>query len=213
MGRDPRAVRREILASADVQWDPGHENAIVKVVEFSDFQCPACKRGWATVKPALAEVGEAVRHGLVNFPLYNSHPWAFRSAVAGECIDSIWPDRLVALKEELYRLQDSLTVESVDPAVIGFLAQQGLDEKSFKGCYLRDPAIDAVLRQLELGYRLAVFGTPTYYANGEQLAWGDAELFTKRLRAIVAAKGRPEDAAEVVVTPKPTATATRNPGH
>lgn len=213
LDRDPRAVRREILASADVQWDPGHENAVVKLVEVSDFQCPACKRGWAMVSPILAAAGEDVRHGLVNFPLYNLHPWAFRAAVAGECIGSLWPDRLVALKEEFYRLQDSLTLESVDPAAIGFLAQQSLDEKSFKACYLKDPAIDTVLRQLDLGYRLGVFGTPSYFANGEHMPWSDGEVFSKRLRAIIAAKGRPEDAAEIAVTPKPTAKPTANPGH
>jgi len=204
LDRDPRAVRREILETADIQWDPGHEKGTVRLVEFSDFQCPACKRGWGSVKPLLAAAGENVRHGLVNFPLYNAHPWAFRAAVAGECVGSIWPDRLVALKEEFYRLQDSLTLDTVDPATIGFLAQQSLDEKSFRACYLKDPSVDRVLQQLELGYLLGVFGTPTYYANGEQLPWGDAEVFAKRLQAIVAAKGHPENAAEVVVTPKPT---------
>jgi protein-disulfide isomerase len=213
LDRDPRALRREILDSADVQWDPGHEKAVVKLVEFSDFQCPACKRGWANVKPVLAEAGENVRHGLVNFPLYNLHPWAFRVAVAGECVGSLWPDRLVALKEDFYRLQDSLTLDTVDIAVIGFLAQQGLDEKSFRGCYLKDAAVDRVLRQLELGYRLGVFGTPTYFANGESLPFGEPEVFAKRLQAIIAAKGRPEDAAEVVATPRPTAAAGETPQH
>jgi protein-disulfide isomerase len=213
LDRDPRAVRRDILGSADVQWDPDHESAIVKLVEVSDFQCPACKRGWSIVKPILAEAGAHVRHGLVNFPLYNLHPWAFRAAVAGECIGSKWPDRLLTLKEEFYRLQDSLTVESVDAAVDGFVAEQGLDEKTFKACYLKDPAIDTVLRQLELGYRLGVFGTPTYYANGEQIPYGDGEIFSKRLQAIVAANGRPEDAAEVVVSPRPTAKPGEKPVH
>jgi protein-disulfide isomerase len=211
--RDPRAVRREILQSADVQWDPDHENATVKVVEFSDFQCPACKRGWGIVKPLLTEAGDTVRHGLVNFPLYNAHPWAFRAAVAGECVGSIWPDRLVALKEEFYRLQDSMTLDSVDPAALCFVAEQNLDEKNFRACYLKDPAIDRVLRQLELGYRLGVFGTPTYFANGEQLPWNEAEIFAKRLQAINAAKGRPEDAADVVVTPKPTPEGGQAPKH
>jgi len=213
LDRDPRALRREILDNADVQWDPGHEKAVVKLVEFSDFQCPACKRGWANVKPVLAEAGENVRHGLVNFPLYNLHPWAFRAAVAGECVGSLWPDRLVALKEDFYRLQDSLTLDTVDIAVIGFLAQQGLDEKSFRGCYLKDAAVDRVLRQLDLGYRLGVFGTPTYFANGESLPFGEPEVLAKRLQAIIAAKGRPEDAAEVVATPRPTAAAGETPQH
>jgi len=218
VNRDPRAVRREILESSDIQWDTGHEKAIVKVVEFSDFQCPACKRGWGTVGPLLTEAGESVRHGLVNFPLYNLHPWAFRAAVAGDCVGSNWPDRLVPLKQEFYRLQDTLTVESVDTAVLGFLAQQNLDEAKFRACFLKDPAIDAVLRQLELGYRLGVFGTPTYFAGGEQLPWGESEWFAKRLQAIIAAKGAPENAAEIVVkpatpmpTPAPAATPTPGP--
>ncbi len=210
LGRDPRAVRREVLGSAAVQWDPGHENAVVKLVEFSDFQCPACKRGWTIVKPALTAEGESVRHGLINFPLYNVHPWAFRAAVAGECVGSIWPDRLLPLKEEFYRLQSDLTVETVDTAVRGFLSQQSLDEKRFMGCFMKDPAIDTVLKQLELGYRLGVFGTPTYYANGEALPWGEPEWLTKRLQAIVAAKGSPEAAAEIVVKPA-TPTPTANP--
>jgi protein-disulfide isomerase len=213
LDRDPRAVRREILAAASVQWDPDHEKAPVKVVEFSDFQCPACKRGWGVIKPVLAENGENVRHGLVNYPLYNTHPWSFRAAVAGECVGSIWPDRLTPLKEEFYRLQDSMTLDSVDPAAFGFVAEQNLDEKSFRACYLKDSAIDTVLHQLELGYRLGVFGTPTYFANGEQQPWNDAEVFGKRLQAMIAANGRPEDAADVVVTPKPTAEETQAPKH
>jgi protein-disulfide isomerase len=213
LDRDPRAVRREILQSADVQWDPGHEKATVNLVEFSDFQCPACKRGWDIIKPPLTEAGDAVRHGLVNFPLYNAHPWAFRAAVAGECVGSIWPDRVVALKEQFYRLQDSMTLDNVDPATLGFLSEQNLDEKDFRACYLKDPAINTVLRQLELGYRFGVFGTPTYFANGEQLPWSDAEIFAKRIQAIIAAKGRPEDAADVVVAPRPTAGPSQAPKH
>ena len=201
LDRDPRAVRREILESSVIQWDPGHEAAPVKLVEFSDFECPACKRGWGQVKPVLAQLGDKVRHGLVNFPLFNAHPWAFRAAVAGECVGSLWPGQVIALKEEFYRLQDTLTVESVDPAVFAFLAEHNLNEGSFRACYLKDPAINTVLRQLDLGYRLGVTGTPTYYANGEAQPWAEPEWFAKRLAAIVAAGGRPESAAEIVVAP------------
>ena len=204
LDRDPRAVRREILAKTEVHWDVGHEDAPVKIVEFSDFECPACKRGWAKVKPILEEAGGRVRHGLAAFPLVAAHPWAFRAAVAGECVALAWPAQLVSLKEEFYRLQENLTVETVDPAVLGFLNQHTLDEKRFLSCYLKDPAINSVLAQLETGYALGVTGTPTYFVNGEALPWTEADWFTKRLRAIVAA-GNPEGAAEIVANP-PTPT-------
>lgn len=192
LDRDPRAVRRDIIDDALVQWDPGNEKAVVKFVEFSDYECPACKRAWGEVKPVLAKFAATLRHGLVNLPLVRSHPWAFRAAVAGTCVGSLWADKLLAFKDEMYRLQDAVTVDTVDDAIFGFLLQQSLDEKAFRGCYLKDPAIDRVLAQIELGQRLGILGTPTYFANGEHLAYGDKDLLVARLEAIIAAGGIPE---------------------
>jgi len=194
LDRDPREVRRGILDSPHIQWDPGNEGATLKVIEFSDYQCPACKKAWGEVKPVFAQFGDKLRHGMVNFPLVRNHPWAFRAAVAGKCIASLWPDGMISFKEELYRLQDSLTLETVDDAVFGFLTQHSFDEKAFRACYLKDAAVDGVLAQLDLGQRLGVIGTPSYYVNGEQVAYGNKDELVKRLQAILAAGGIPENA-------------------
>lgn len=207
LDRDPRAVRRELLRDAPVRWDPGHESAVVQLVEFSDFQCPACKHHWATVKEVLGSTGSSVRHGMVNYPLTQSHPWAFAAAVAGECIGRVWPDRFLGLKEEFYRLQDSMSVETVKDAALGFLTQQALPDRPFADCFMKDPAVEAVLRQIELAQRLGVVATPTYFANGEVLS-PRKEWMTKRLQAIVAAKGLPENAADIKPDPTPTTTST-----
>jgi len=196
LDRDPRAVRRDIIDETLVQWDPGNEKAVVKFVEFSDYECPACKRAWGEIKPILARFAGTLRHGIVNLPLVRSHPWAFRAAVAGVCVGSLWPDKLLTFKDEMYRLQDTVTVDTVDDAVFGFLLQQSLDEKAFRSCYLKDPAIDRVLAQVELGQRLGILGTPTYFANGEHLGYGDKELLVARLEAIIAAGGTPEKAPQ-----------------
>jgi len=205
LDRDPREARRETIDPGLVQWDPGHQGAVVNVVEFSDYECPACKRGWGEMKPAMAQLGDKVHHGIVNFPLVTNHPWAFRAAVAGSCIAKAWPDKLLPFKEEMYRLQDSLTVATVDDAAFGFLDQQTLDKAAFLGCYMKDPAIDRVLDQMNLGHRLGVLGTPAYYANGELLPFGQRAVVAARLQAIIDAGGKPENAAEVVV-PRATAT-------
>jgi protein-disulfide isomerase len=194
LARDPRAVRREVLASELVEWDPGNEGAPLQFVEFSDYECPACKRAWASIKPVLAQFGRNLRHGMVGFPLVQNHPWAFRAAVAGRCIGALWPDRLLAFKDEMYRLQDTLSVETVDEAVLGFLVQQSLDEKAFRSCYLKDPAVDRVLAQLNLGQQIGVLATPSYFVNGEHVSHGDPQAMAARLQAILAAGGLPEKA-------------------
>jgi hypothetical protein len=196
LDRDPRAQRREVIDATLVQWDPGHEAATVKLVEFSDYECPACKRGWADLKPILADFGEVVRHGMVNFPLTNLHPWAFRAASAGSCVYSLWPDKLLAFKDEMYRLQDSMTVATVDEAALGFLDQHALDKTKFLASHMKDPVIDRILLQMDLGHRLGVFGTPAYYVNGEQL-YAKPDVARKRIQAIIDAGGKPEDAADI----------------
>jgi hypothetical protein len=192
LDRDPREVRRERLSGARIEWDPGHEEAIVKVVEFSDYECPACKRGWEEARPVLASFDDKLHHGMVNFPLVSSHPWAFRAAVAGLCIGQMQSDLLLPLKEYFYGMQDQLTVESLDTAVFAFLDQHGLNAATFRACYMKDPAVDGVLRQIQLGYSLGVLATPTYFADGEQITFSDAGATSKRLQAIVAVGGIPE---------------------
>jgi protein-disulfide isomerase len=208
LDRDPRPLRREMLKSATVEWDPGHDDAPLKVVEFSDYECPACKRGWGEVAPIFASFGSKLRHGVANFPLVSNHPWAFRAAVAGVCISQLWPDKLLEFKEEMYRLQSALSVETLDDAIFGFLTRESLDTApfaKFKSCFLKDPAIDKVLNNLDVGYRLGVMGTPTYYANGEMLPYGQSDWIRKRLQAILDAGGKPENAAEITVGETPTA--------
>jgi protein-disulfide isomerase len=210
LDRDPRAQRREVIDPALVQWDPGHESAPVKVVEFSDYECPACKRGWSELKPVLASFGESVRHGMVNFPLTSSHPWAFRAASAGSCVFLQAPAKLLAFKDEMYRQQDTLTVATVDDAALGFLEQHDLDKAQFQACHMNDrkgEVMDRILLQMDLGHRLGVFGTPAYYVNGELLQ-ARPDLAKKRIRAILDAGGKPEDAADVEPEkPAPTAAA------
>jgi protein-disulfide isomerase len=194
LDRDPRAVRREILSHAVIQWDPGHENAPLRLVEFSDYECPACKRGWSDVKPVLERLGDKVRHGVVDYPLVRNHPWAFHASVGGLCVGRQDPSLLIPFKEEMYRLQDTLTVKTIDEEVFAFASQRSLDLKAFRACYMKDDAVNTVVGQIETGQRLGIVGTPTYYVNGELMAFHDHDAAAKRMEAIAAAGGVPERA-------------------
>ena len=66
-------------------------------------------------------------------------------------------------------------------------------------------------RQIELAQRMGVVGTPTYFANGEIISAANKEWMIKRLQAIVAAKGVPENAADIQVDPMPPAAPPSSP--
>lgn len=63
----------------------GSIDAPVKIVEYSDLECPFCQRFHGTVQQALDEFGDDVAWVYRHFPLTNIHPKAVRSAVASEC--------------------------------------------------------------------------------------------------------------------------------
>ena len=165
---DPVAVRRRLLADSDiVVWDSeAGPDARVEIVEFSDFECPACKNKWPLIEGVLEKQSDAVRHGMVSFPLTMIHPWAFRSANAAWCVARQNPQSLIPLKETFYSLQREMEVALVTPTAKDFVVGQGLDAEAFLACYLRGPSIESVHRQMTLGNTLGVRSTPTYVVNG-----------------------------------------------
>lgn len=185
---DPVAVRRRLLAESDlVVWDSeGDGEAPVEIVEFSDFECPACKNKWPLIEGVLEEQGSAVRHGMVSFPLTMIHPWAFRAANAAWCVASQDPKSLIPLKETFYSLQREMQVSLVTPTATDFVAGQGLDESAFLGCYLRGPSIESVHRQMTLGNTLGVRSTPTYVVNGWMVQIPGEEWFPDMVERLVA---------------------------
>jgi protein-disulfide isomerase len=191
LGKDPRQVRRERLAEAKLAADFSAPQAKLTVVEFSDMQCPACKRAWGELKPILLKL--PVAHVSAHFPLVNNHPWAFRAATAAVCFGQKSPSLVPAFKDFMFGQQSELKVETVDEAVFTFGQQNGVEEAQLRACYLQKDAVETVLSHLALGYRLGVMGTPSYFAGGEHLPL-EPKAFQARLEAILKAGGIPEKA-------------------
>ena len=168
LDEDPVAYRRKLLGSNDlVVWDQGDGGqAKVEIVEFSDFECPACRGRWPLIKTALDANGSSMRHGMVSFPLTNIHPWAFRSACASWCVARQGADLLLPFKELFYSMQSEMEVSLVTPTSLDFVEGNGLDGEAFTSCYLREPSLAAVHGQMALGHELGVNSTPTYFVNG-----------------------------------------------
>src|SRR4030065_1286727 len=69
------------------EGDPvkGNPQAKVRIVEYSDFQCPACQYAQGALKQVVEEYGETVQIIFNDFPLVTNHPNALPAAEAAQC--------------------------------------------------------------------------------------------------------------------------------
>lgn len=74
-----------VKAVTDADHVKGATNAKLTIVEYSDFECPFCRRFLPTVNQALQEYPNDVRLVYRHFPLESIHPNARIAAIGSEC--------------------------------------------------------------------------------------------------------------------------------
>ncbi len=156
----PAAVLRHYL--------PGRIN----VIEFADFQCPACRKFHLTLKPALKSFGDRVHFVRLNKPL-PSHPNARDAARAAVCAEVLEPSKREAMADALFAAQD------LSPAGIDRLAQAvGLEPAGFERCLLAPETDARVEREAGLLVPPELEGLPTTYVGSRRLvgAYDEAGL-------------------------------------
>ncbi len=114
----------------------GNPDAPVKIVEYSDPECPFCKRFHDTMKQVMDEYGKDGKVTWVyrNFPLDQLHPKARNEATAIECAGDLGGnDKFWAYADRLYEITPSNN--NLDPAELPKIAQYvGLDVGKFNTC-------------------------------------------------------------------------------
>jgi hypothetical protein len=107
----------------------GPADAKVTIIEFSDFECPSCRRAAGYVDPILAKHDGKVRYVRYDMPL-SGHPWAFPAALAGRAIYRQKPEAFWEYKKEVYANQDKLNAFMFWDWARGFAEQHELDMTS-----------------------------------------------------------------------------------
>lgn len=182
------AGRADLVAPIDAP-SIGPASARVTIVELADFQCPFCKRLAGSLHQLRDEYPDDVRLVYVDYPLNldctratlkrTMHPEACNAAAAGVCASrqgKFWEahDRLWERQGELRR---KTYLEIAD--------ELGLNRDAYTQC-LDDPKTkEAILAATDLGARLGVTGTPTFFVNGRQMSGGQP---IEVLRAVVDAE-------------------------
>jgi protein-disulfide isomerase len=88
----------------------GPANAKVTIVEFSDFQCPYCQRGFQTMQQVFQAYGDKVKLVYMDFPLVQLHPHAEKAAEAFECARDQDQTKAWAFSDLLFNNQSDWSV-------------------------------------------------------------------------------------------------------
>lgn len=138
----------------------GTDSAPIRLLVFSDYQCPACRTAQPALKALVHTYHSRLAVGYMHFPLTALHPLAHDAARAAECA------RLQGRFAEYHDLlfsSDSLRTGSWDSlAVVAGVPHRG----TFGECMRSELTAARVEHDIALGKRIGVVGTPMYAVDG-----------------------------------------------
>jgi len=137
----------------------GPADAPVTLIEFSDYQCPFCRRAEPTVRELLERYEGRLRLVFRHLPL-DFHERARPAAVAAVCAER--QGRFWDYHALLFEHQDALA----DPDLRRYAEELSLDLEAFQRCREGDEADDAVEADVRAAARAGASGTPAFFVNG-----------------------------------------------
>jgi protein-disulfide isomerase len=171
----------------------GPRDAVVTVVEFSDFQCPFCKR----FDDLLAAVPTLERRGVrVVFkqrPLA-MHQWARAAALTSICANSQGNDAFWSLHDFFSANQGTITAETLNARVAAFASQSGrVNFPKLQDCLAQHTAEKVLIRDEALAERYHINATPTVFVNGiRKPGFGSPEELTSAIRSAASSVRSPQ---------------------
>lgn len=167
----------------------GAEAGKVTLVEFGDFQCPACGAYEPIIKQVLAENKDTVKLVYRHFPLTQIHKNALGAAIATEAAGL--QGKFWEMHDILYEKQGEWgNALNARDYFITYAGTLGLDTKKFQADLANKSLEDKILAEFKEGVRLGVQGTPTFFLNGVKLESPlDLARFNKLIKEAAAKVG------------------------
>lgn len=142
----------------------GSESATVTVVEFADFQCPACGAAHPIVQQVLNEYEGRIEYVFRHFPL-PGHRHARIAAQAAEAAGQ--QDKFFEMGDLLFVNQEEWSnSNNPEEIFVGYAEQLELDVAAFQEALDNDDLRQEIQSDLNTGMELGVNSTPTFFING-----------------------------------------------
>lgn len=158
------------VSSKDFQSGPG--NAKVTVIEYADFQCPACEAYYPVVKQLMADYKGKVNFVYRFFPLKTVHhnalissQAAYAASLQGNAQENFWK-----MHDKLFDTQSTWS-GMTDPTntYIDYAKSLGLNTDQFAKDLTAKVTTDFVDNAYNDALNLGLNGTPTFFINGKQV--------------------------------------------
>lgn len=167
-------------------WSKGEKNSKVTLVEYSDFQCPACRNAEGAVQAIMGEFGTHISFTYRNFPLRTIHQNSQISAQAAEAAGmqgKFWEmHSLLFMNQTIWSSQPADVVQAT---FADYAKQLGLNVEQFKKDMVSEKAASLVDEDAKSGEASGVDSTPTFFLNNKQLKPQSNDDFRKSIRDAV----------------------------
>jgi protein-disulfide isomerase len=168
----------------------GPDDAVVTIVEFSDFQCPFCGRVVPTIDQVVAKYPTQVRFVYRHLPLSKIHPRAQAAAEAAACADNqgnFWD-----YHDLIFANNRAVSDEDLE----GHASELGLDMQAFRQCVQNRETQQIVEADMAAAESLHISGTPSFVINGIPLHGAQSlEAFSEVIDAEIARDSADESKA------------------
>lgn len=146
----------------------GAGNKKVTLVEYGDFQCPACKSFYPLVKEIKKSYGDDITFQFSHFPLSQIHQNAFAAHRAAEAASK--QGKFFEMHDLLYENQESWS-SLPDPSQVfaGFAQQLNLNMDQFNGDAASEAVNSTINADIKLAQQAGATSTPTFTINGEKI--------------------------------------------
>ncbi len=156
-------VDQSLLVKADSN-KMASDSAKVTLVEFGDYQCPACGMAAPVIKQILDEYQGKVGFVFRHFPL-PQHSNAMIAAKAAEAAGE--QGKYWQMHDRLYSSQQQWeNLPNPTETFVGYAKEFGLDENAFKASITTEKFFDKINGDKNDGDTLGVDSTPTFFVNG-----------------------------------------------
>ncbi len=161
--KDTAVYKFDLASGADsIWWKGAKDNALITVVEMSEFQCPFCNRVNPTVKKIMDEYKGKVRVGFWHNPL------PFHKNAEGASLAALEAGRQGKFWEYhdlLFKNQKALGTDDL----VKYAKELGLDGNKIKAAIDNKTGLDTIKKMQAEGTKFGARGTPAFFINGRKI--------------------------------------------